>query len=233
MLDLILSRPLIPLMLAGFAVGVPMIWIRRKNFGLYKFWQVFLLSAVCSVAGFIGMKLLGVVETAFGGGSGVVRIYGVFFFESLFVFGVTSLLHIRKDYFFDALAIASIPSFFFGRIGCLASGCCGGKHIFNSQLFWPTRESELVFCIVVFILLLRMEKKNTCPGLLFPMLMISYGCFRFVNEWFRTGKEILFGMHIAHIWSIVSIVVGASIYYELKLKAEKVTHGGTHRRAKK
>lgn len=231
MLSVFKAYPLICLMGIGFVIGVPMMWKYRAKIGLEKFWQIFLLSVACSVSGFVGMKLLGFVEGLLGADGGTVRIYGVFFFESLILLAIVKLVHLNVEGFFDSLAIVTIPSMFFGRIGCIISGCCGGKLIPGTSMRWPTRESELLFYIVVFLVLLRMEKSKHTRGQLFPFLMVTYGCFRFVNEFFRIGKVLTMGLHLAHVWSIFSVIIGASIIFELKLQAERKTaYDNRHRR---
>ena len=231
MLSVFKAYPLICLMGIGFVIGVPMMWKYRAKIGLEKFWQIFLLSIACSVSGFIGMKLLGFVEGLLGTQGGTVRIYGVFFFESLILLMIAKLIHLNVGGFFDSLAVVSIPSMFFGRIGCIVEGCCGGKMIPGTSLRWPTRESELVFYLIIFVVFLHLERANHKKGQLFPLLMIVYGCFRFINEFFRTGSILTFGLHLAHIWSILCVMIGASILFEMKLRAvQKAAHENRHRR---
>ena len=43
--------------------------------------------------------------------------------------------------------------------------------------------------------------------------MISYGAFRFINEFFRDNGSGLF--HLAHLWSIITLIIGVCIYTEL------------------
>ena len=46
---------------------------------------------------------------------------------------------------------------------------------------------------------------------------MAYGVFRFIVETFReSGSQSIF--HIAHLWALVSLCVGASIYVQLQTK---------------
>ena len=53
--------------------------------------------------------------------------------------------------------------------------------------------------------------------------MITYGALRFVLEWFRVEYDALGAVHFGTIWSVISIIVGLSIYYtqQEKIKRKK------------
>jgi prolipoprotein diacylglyceryltransferase len=115
----------------------------------------------------------------------------------------------------DLLALYAVPSLFLQRVCCLIAGCCQGNLIPGTEMRWPTRELELVFYVLLFVYFLRKEKSETfIKGSLFPILMISYGTFRFLEEGFREADGTSFA-HMAHLWSILAIIIGVCIYTEL------------------
>ena len=130
--------------------------------------------------------------------------------------------------YFDSLAYYFTISLFFVRCNCLISGCCGGKEIFSTGLHWPTREAELIFYILVLWGFSKYEKASKVSGLLFPLLMLWYGVFRFINECFRVSIAAKGWFHISHIWAVLCAIVGASIYNELR-SLEKIQAEGKRR----
>ena len=53
--------------------------------------------------------------------------------------------------------------------------------------------------------------------------MITYGALRFVLECFRVEYGALGAVHFGTIWSVISIIMGLSIYYtqQEKIKRKK------------
>lgn len=222
------------LLVCGIVIGVWIIWKRRERVGQNALWEAILTGVFFTACSFGAALLFADFESLLRGGStagGAVSTYGVYFLAALAVFVCAKLTRQNARGYLDLFALYAIPSLFLMRCNCILSGCCTGKNIFGTQIHWPTRESELVFFVVFFLVLLRLERKNEVPGQLFPILMVSYGCFRFINEWFRTGDELVWKLHLAHIWSIICIGIGLSIWLELKSRAaRKAVRGNGHRR---
>lgn len=205
---------------SGFLIGVPIIWNQRDKAGFHGKWQVGLLCLIYSVCSVLGAMLLAKLEGALTGESGgKISTYGVYFFGTVLLLAGCLLFRLNTKGIFDLFALYVLPSLFLQRCNCLRTGCCGGTAIFGTKLHWPTRETELIFYITMFGVLWKRIKRNEIPGQLFPLLMICYGSFRFINEWFRRGNTI--GLHLAHVWSGLCIVIGCSIYYELRTRAKK------------
>ena len=49
--------------------------------------------------------------------------------------------------------------------------------------------------------------KDKTSGYVYPIYMLSYGIFRFIIEFMREANSHSV-LHIGHIWSIISILVG-------------------------
>ena len=118
--------------------------------------------------------------------------------------------------FYDLFAYYVLPSLFLQRVSCIFSGCCYGIPFFHTDLLWPTREIELIFYILFGIRLYFLEKRGRIEkGNCFPLLMISYGIFRFFEEFVRYSAGHRF-LHPAHVWSVLCVIIGMSFYFELK-----------------
>jgi len=160
---------------------------------------------------------------------GMMSLFGAIFFLPLFYFLLAKLTKRGTADVFDVFTVSMAFTLLCSRVNCLFSGCCLGAPLpGQTELRWPTREAELVFyAVILTYLILRILKKKN-HGELYPLYMVSYGAFRFVIEFFREPGEgsVLSGvLHISHIWAILSICLGLSIYYEVQKKQSKY-HGG-------
>lgn len=213
----------------GVAAGLPIVWQRREKLRQKNFFQtifICLIFSVCST--FSAMLFAGIEGVISGEGFGITAVstYGVYLLCPFLLIIFAKVCKSGISDVFDVFALYALPSLFFLRCNCLISGCCGGKEIFDTGLSWPTREAELIFYAVMLFVLLKREKRNVPQGTAFPLLMILYGAFRFIDEWFRTAPGAGF-IHLAHIWSLITIVIGLSIYFELK-SSKRTNRGGRY-----
>lgn len=207
----------------GLLAGFPLVRQRCSRLDLTD-WPggAVLLCAAFSVFSVISAILFAILEQALRGETisiGAISTYGVYFICPVMILLLSRLLHWDGRRMLDIYALYALPSLFLLRINCLICGCCGGRPIGNTGLYWFTREAEMVFYAVVMIVLLRREKRGVAPGTAFPLLMASYGVFRFVEEWFRTGDGWL---HLAHGWSVIAVIIGLGLYFEWKQKGAQV-----------
>jgi len=110
-----------------------------------------------------------------------------------------------------------------GRIGCLLAG--DGDYGPPSNLPWamafptglvptlqrvhPTPIYETLFSALLFVILWKMRKRYSTPGIMFAVTLIAYGIERFVMEFWRLTPKILFGwMSMAQIISVFFILMG-------------------------
>lgn len=208
--------------LLGLLLGVPVVWKFREKAGTGKGGAVLLcvLYSVCSViAAMLFAHLESLISSGEGANGGAISTYGIYFFGSLMMFGIAKGMKWKTAGVMDLYALYAMPSFFMLRINCLRAGCCGGLPMFDTGLNWPTRETELIFYAVMFVIFLQLLRKDKRQGQLFPILMVSYGCFRFVNQWFRDDGTA--GFHMSHGWSILCAVIGVSLLLELRAQAAK------------
>ena len=67
---------------------------------------------------------------------------------------------------------------------------------------------------------LALDYQRKLTGRLYPLYMIGYGVLRFTLEWFRESDSP-FPLHLGHIWSLVSIGVGAVFFIVLSIHKRK------------
>lgn len=231
MLELFNRYMLYIFVLFGMLLGVPVVWYFRERAGTRRAGAV-LLCVFYSVSSVIAAMLFAQLEALIGQGEaangGAVSTYGIYFIAPLMLLLFAKLLKMNIGGVLDIYALYAMPSMFMMRVNCLIADCCKGLPMWDSGYHWPTRESELVFYTVMFLILWRLLKKNKVPGQLFPLLMTCYGCFRFINQWFRdTGSE---GFHMAHGWSLLCAVIGLSLLLQLQAQNSKAN---TNKKRKK
>ena len=218
MAEMIMNNTKYIAILLGLLAGYPLMWQRRKKVGLEESWQVFILCVFFTAASVLSALLFASFEKMITGrpfSFGAISIYGIYFFCPLMLLAAARGKRDRIRNGFDLYALYAMPSLFFLRINCMISGCCGGIPISGTGLHWPTRQAEMVFYAAMLIVLIRREKQGASPGHGFPLLMASYGCFRFIVEWFRISEGTS-PLHLAHLWSVLAAALGFAIFFELK-----------------
>lgn len=161
---------------------------------------------------------------------GLMSLFGAIFLMPIFYFALAKLTKRSTADVFDVFTVNMAFTLMCSRINCLDAGCCLGKCISgDSGPRWPTRELEIAFYVVILtILIFRILKKKNY-GELYPLYMVSYGVFRFIIEFFRepgAGVQSTSALHISHLWAILSVCIGLSLYIEIQKKHSIQHHGG-------
>lgn len=203
----------------GHVLALGFVFALRKRLGLHRWWQpigvyvLFFAITTGSTTVFVQLEKLLVGTSAAG-------IFGVFFIAAPIL--LLLLCWQRRDVaaYFDVFAYTSLVNMFVQRMYCCLIGCCSGFEIFSLGVDWPVREVELICDVVLMIVLLRVGRKQSMSGNLFPLLMICFSGYRFVIEWGRYAKILGFGLHLAHIWAVLGMIIGISIYQELRAQAK-------------
>jgi len=91
----------------------------------------------------------------------------------------------------------------------------------NGNYYLPTFLYESVWCLIGFIILLFIRKKDRYnhPGKLLFTYFIWYGIGRFLIEGLRTDSLYFFGLRVSQIVSIILIIIG--IIGLIKIKKKK------------
>ena len=180
------------------------------------------LAVLHVVVGMISVSVFALIENPQTYRLGVVSIFGGVFFMPIAYWVGAKLTKRDTKVVFDIFVVCLLFTLMCSRFNCLYSGCCHGRLLPGStDLRWPTRESEIVFYLVLMVMFIPKVVKGKSSGQLYPVYLIAYGIFRFVNETLRyseSGK--LF--HISHLWAVISLLIGLSVYQEQRKKKMKV-----------
>lgn len=213
------------ILLLGCGTLFNVYWLHRCRERLHLRWlSVLLLSVLHTVLGVLSVKVFALFET---GNFSNMSLFGGVFFMPLFYWGVAKLAKQKTADVFDVFTICLVFTLMCARLNCIISGCCLGAHIpieGLTHLRFPTRELELLFYVILLSRLWRKVLSGSARGMIYPIYMISYGIFRFVTETLRVSNRTDSILHISHLWALLSLGVGLSIYGELQ-KKEKKTGG--------
>ena len=197
-------------------------WLHRCRERLHLRWpSVLLLSVLHTVLGVLSVKVFALFET---GDFSNMSLFGGVFFMPLFYWGVAKLAKQKAADVFDVFTICLVFTLMCARLNCIISGYCLGAHIpiqGLEHLRFPTREMELVFYVILLSRLWRKVLSGSARGMIYPIYMISYGIFRFVTETLRFSDRTDSILHISHLWALLSLGIGISIYGELQGKKKK------------
>lgn len=213
------------ILLLGCGTLFNVYWLHRCRERLHLRWlSVLLLSVLHTVLGVLSVKVFALFET---GNFSNMSLFGGVFFMPLFYWGVAKLAKQKTADVFDVFTICLVFTLMCARLNCIISGCCLGAHIpieGLTHLRFPTRELELLFYVILLSRLWRKVLSGSARGMIYPIYMISYGIFRFVTETLRFSDRTDSILHVSHLWAMLSLGIGISIYGELR-KKEKKTGG--------
>ena len=207
---------LILLLSAGAVFTAVWLILLRKRLDM-PWYAAIPLAILSTVYGVLTAKVFAFLESGFNTDSfGNMRLFGVVFFMPLAYWLGAKLSKRSYREVFDVFTPCMIFTVMCARINCIVSGCCIGLPIpgMNGVRF-PTREAEILFYIILLICLCPRVLKGKYRGQAYPIYMISYGAFRFVEEFFRSADTSSV-FHRAHIWALITLIIGISIYVEIK-----------------
>ena len=213
--DWLSSHSLLLLLSAGTLFSF--LWLMQFRGRLNMKWYAALPIAIChTLVGVICVKAFAFMETGFNPDSlGNMSLFGGVFFMPVAYWVGAKLTKRPYGAVCDVFTPCMIFTVMCVRVNCIISGCCTGLRIPGTQMRFPTRETEVIYYVVMLLLLIPRVKKDERPGSIYPLYMATYGVFRFINEFFRTSSsETLF--HLSHVWAAIAFAAGLSIYMETK-----------------
>ena len=221
MIEWLTSHSLPVLLVVATIVSICWLFVANRRLQL-KWWQIVVLAVAHTFLGVLAVKTFAIID-GFGDLSvvGNMSLFGGMAFLPILYAGIAHWS--KRDFFdvFDVFTISLVLTLFFARINCLVSGCCLGAVIPGTGFRWPTREIELLYDAVFIALLMPCVLRGERRGEVFPLYMVSYGCFRFVIEFFRVSGSAVGPFHIAHLWAFIAIVLGASILVETRQQTDR------------
>ena len=195
------------------ATAVSFFWLTFFKKELRIKWYAALIMAVLhTLIGVVCVKLFAAFEGLIGPGeAGNLSLYGGIFFMPLFYYLGARIFKRDTAAVFDIFSLPLIFTLFCSRFNCLVNGCCLGLVVPGTEFRYPTREAEIVFYAILLHILGTRVFKRRFNGKIYPVFMLAYGMFRFIVEWFRVSDHIFGFIHISHIWSVLSAVIGACV----------------------
>ena len=196
-------------------------WLCFLGDRLRMTWYAALPISIChTLYGVLTVSGFAFLETGFDTGSlGNMSLFGGVFFMPVAYWLGAKLSGRKLADVFDIFTVCMIVTVMCARINCIIAGCCFGLTIPGlTGVRWPTRELEILFYLVLLFLLGRMVLERKSNGAAYPIYMTAYGGFRFLIEFFRYSEHPFGIFHISHLWALVSLCLGLSIYAELQNK---------------
>lgn len=206
----------------GFVLGMILVWAHRSVLGVGLKGAVglcilYLSSIVFSTLLFADLETF-IAYGNIANGKAVSSL-GMYFIGSAAVLLVSLLLKLKTPTVLDVYGLAVSIGMCASRINCLRAGCCGGREIFDTGLYWPVRVAEVIFHLIMFRYGWKLIKKGDKPGWVLPLTMLSYGVFRFVLQWFRYTPSG--GWVQSHFWALLCAFIGLSVLLELQAQAQR------------
>lgn len=220
-----MSYRLILFLILTAAIGSLILYRYRKdlNLGLIS---AIILAILHTVAGVFSVKLFSGLEKGTLSLNNGMSLFGAIFFMPVFYIIVNSFFRRDKAYVFDDMSMCGMTALMCVRINCIITGCCRGAKISqNSILRWPTREVEIIFWALLLTYSIYKKEKGYIKGTMYPLMMISYGCFRFIIEFLRDNEAVVGPLHYGHVWALISLAIGSMSFYMICSKPKKKVNG--------
>ena len=207
---------------AGLIFLALFFWLMRFQKKLKLGWQEVMLVSFGHVAiGWSSMILLAIIEVGFDLDKAAnLRLFGAVFLLPCMYYLWARVTKRNTALVMDVAAICVIFGAISGRFNCFTSGCCNGLPILpGSDICWPLRETELIFYVGFIGFYAGKILKGKTFGQVYGVYMVMYGTIRFLMEFVREEFTTQIGIfHLAHIWSLISVAVGAIMYYQANKK---------------
>ena len=208
--------PLLILLSVGAAFTSAWLMLQRKRLNM-TWYAAILLAVLYTICGVLTVKAFAFFETGFDKASlGNMSLFGGVFFMPLAYWLEAKISKRPSKEVFDIFTPCMIFTVMCARVNCIIAGCCRGLPISGTNgIRFPTREAEIVFYLILLVALCPRIWKNKLHGRAYPVYMMCYGAFRFIIEFFRKS-DVNSLFHCAHLWAIVTLILGISIYAEMK-----------------
>ena len=209
--------------LAGVIGMLTVLFMCGKQYGLSNA-QIILLAVSFGVIGYPSVKLMFLLENGVWGG---LSFFGAVFFAPVFIIPFVLILKIGYKDSLDLLVSGGILINGVMKINCFINGCCYGivmSHAADgSEIRFPSQLVEMAVSFAICILMITLIRKGKCRGIIYPMFLVIYGIARFVLNYLRETEDVLVGLSIGNIWSLVAAIIGSIwllVYFSKKNNAQ-------------
>ncbi len=207
---------LLVLLLAGTGSFIWFFSVRKRL--QMTWWAALCITVLSILSGVFCVRVFARLE---GADAGSLSIFGAVFFMPVFFYIGAKLFKRPVKEVFDAFTIPMIFTLFCTRINCLATGCCYGRFIGETQYRWPTREAEMLVYIVFLAIVAPKVLKGKTHGEVYPLYMVTYGIARAIIECFRYSASAHGVFHLSHLWAALSFIIGLPLLGEIMERARK------------
>ena len=200
--------------------------ILRRQKVQFPVWRAVLYTLLCALFSLVGAKLLYAAENWKQFLDNGITLDGVSFFGSVFFLPLAMYLICRwrkipYGAFMDYCAPSLMAMLAILRLACWLNGCCGGITYKTGEYTTAVVPTQIIECIgdlTILGVLLLVEWHYSGRGLLYPYILVLYGCLRFVVEFFRdTPKDWLYLSH-GQWFSMISVAAGGYLLYGMMKK---------------
>jgi len=137
--------------------------------------------------------------------SGGFVAYGGIIVGALMPLIYTKIKKINYWEYADLFALGAPLANLANRVGCFFNGCCYGKPVvmnlpwavyYKEALRHPTQIYHGLSALIIFLILLRLNKKKNFKGFIILSYFLLYSLFRFIVEFFRhvDNKYVVFSL---------------------------------------
>lgn len=190
---------------------------RRKQYG-HSYFRMMLIFTVFSISGSCGSHFGALIADGLIDGR---RLYGLMMADTVMLFIMAFLLRIKRRDLGDYIAPPILSSCVGAKLSCLIDGCCYGIVLFydakNEPVRFPSPIFEILLWVSLVFWLLKLEKKGSAKGMLWPLAMIWFGLTRFFADFLRgvpSEREGFFaGLPAGAFWSLVLTLMGLTYLF--------------------
>lgn len=222
----------------AIALGVALFYFRKMNMPQWKAVPLVLVSASGC---YMFMLLLNWAQSGFrefGGQNNST----VFVYYPLIYWLPAKILKVNFKKLSILLAVGAPLIQAIGHIGCIFTGCCSGypaswgiyneaKNINGVYLFPNQLLESLVAFAITFFFMWKDRKSGYAPTYKhYPMMLIMFGSTRFLLEFLRDERKLLFGLSSVNFHMLFAIAVGIVwlVVLNRKEKARTATEVATN-----
>lgn len=225
------------MLVLAFTLGLALSILRAEKEGI-RGDLVFNFCFAVFIWGIIGARLFYVIENSayyLQNPLEIIKLHygGLSWFGALLAGIFSGIVYLRKkklslykmaDLLVPFLALAQAV----GRIGCLLTGCCGGRASEAFGLYFaahkeyriPTQLYSSLVLILIFIILRLLEDRPHKRGQIFYLYLVLYSLKRFFIEFWRVEHRFIFyGLTLFQLISVAVFIF--SLLKLLSLKTAK------------